>query len=232
MLQITKGLPATIYKVQLRTLAGAIATPLLTIPESSVQPGFYSIAVPTTPPLAAGKYLAFYYRVAGTETVYLGAEKIQWDGTNLVVDLASSQDLAVIKNAIAQLPAPDNTGISVAATAALDVRDRLTVARAAKLDNVSQFDAATALVSIGKVGAIAVTSPNDFKSDPAVLARIDSNSVIARKAFTNKAVVDLVTSIVTIMDDNGITPVFKLRMLNATGQPNVEQVVSREVVPL
>jgi hypothetical protein len=232
MLQITKGLPATIYKVQLRTLAGAISMPLTIIPALPGEPKAYSLDIPTSPALAPGKYRAFYYRVVGSESEYLGFEKIDWNGTKLVVELASTQALADIQSAIAQLPVPDNTAINVAATAALDVRDRLTVARAAKLDTVSQFDASTALVSIGKVGAIAVTSPNDFKSDPAVLARIDSNSAIARKALTNKAVVDLVTSIVTIMNDDGITPVFKLKMLNAAGQPNVEQVVSREVVAI
>jgi hypothetical protein len=64
------------------------------------------------------------------------------------------------------------------------------------------------------------------------LNRIDSNSAIARKAVTNKAMVDVIASTATIMNDDGITPVFKIRMLNAAGQPNVEQVVSREVVPL
>lgn len=230
MLQITKGLPNTIYKVKLQTMAGAIAMPLTTIPESSEQPGFYSIDIPATPPLAAGKYLAFYYRTIGADTEYLGAERIQWDGTSVVVELASTQELAEIQSAIAQIPAPDNTAISVAATAALDVRNRLTVERAANLDNVSQFNAATDPVSIGKVGAIAVTSPNDFKSDPAVLARIDSNSAIARKAMTNKAMVNLLTAVVTILDDDNISPVFKLRMLDSAGQPNAEQVVSREIV--
>lgn len=93
MLQITKGLPNTIYKVLLRTLAGAIAMPLTTIPESTAQPGFYSIDIPATPPLAAGKYLAFYYRTIGVGTEYLGAERIQWNGTNVVVDLAFATQL-------------------------------------------------------------------------------------------------------------------------------------------
>jgi hypothetical protein len=63
--------------------------------------------------------------------------------------------------------------------------------------------------------------------DPAVLARIDSNSAIARKAVTNPSRVNVANATFTTIDDDGL-PLFGTQTFNAAGQPSVIKPVRRE----
>jgi hypothetical protein len=76
-------------------------------------------------------------------------------------------------------------------------------------------------------GTREITLLNASGIDPAVLARIDSNSAIARKAVTNPSRVNVANATFTTIDDDGL-PLFGTQTFNAAGQPSVIKPVRRE----
>ena len=95
--------------------------------------------------------------------------------------------------------APDNTSIVAAKTAAEAVNTKLTTTRAANLDNVSQFNPASDLVAINKVGTVSVTSPNDFKADVGAIGNqvsVLSGLVDTGDRFKASALVNAPTSFI------------------------------------
>lgn len=67
---------------------------------------------------------------------------------------------------------------------------------------------------------------------PAGLASILAEALTARKAATNRVVVDPTTAVISVYDDDGTTVLYRLRTLNASSTPSTTDAVAREVVAL
>lgn len=204
-------------------------------------------AIPTNPLLATNyvappSLAAIQQAINETESAIIAEGSASWTtavGFNTVAP-DNGGILAAIEaatNAINDKPVTPATDLQPVLTAiadkpvtpAVNVQPVIDAVDAAKVSIITQGNAAWKTALAVDESAIAQAVTGQIST---VLATIEQNTTEAKKRLSNDVFVDLDNALVTTMDDDGTTPLFRFQTLNAEGQPSVTNTIRRVRVNL